>query len=182
MVVNPAMLARDQLRTEGIMLQWSARSAVLVGGLVGGTLDILFAISFAAFNGVSPMRLLQTVASGLLGEASYTGGVGTAILGLLAHFLIAFALAGSYVLASRRIEVLTKHPVLAGALFGACVLLLMRLVVLPLSAYPHPVTFRPLATTLDLMSHMFLFGVPISLAARQARLTGQRALHMQTSS
>lgn len=163
------------------MQQWSARSAVLVGGFVGGTLDILFAISFAYFNGVTPMRLLQTVASGLLGAASYTSGIGAALLGLLLHFLISFALAGSFVLASRRIEALTKYPVLAGALFGIGVLLFMRLVVLPLSAYPHPVTFRPLATTLDLMSHMFLFGVPISLAARQAWLTSQRALHVQTS-
>ena len=43
--------------------------AVLVGGLIAGTLDILFALTYAAVNGVGPLRLLQTVASGLLGDA-----------------------------------------------------------------------------------------------------------------
>lgn len=55
-----------------------------------------------------------------------------------------------------------------GAIFGVCVFLFMRLVVLPLSAFPYPVTFRPLATALDGLSHMFLFGLPIALAARKA--------------
>ena len=44
----------------------------------------------------------------------------------------------------------------------------MRLVVLPLSAFPHPVSFKPLSAGLDLLSHMFLFGLPIALAAAKA--------------
>ena len=150
------------------MQQWSWRRAVLVGGSIAGALDILFAISFAYFNAVPPQRLLQTVASGVLGEAAYSAGVTAAALGLGLHFFIAYLLAGVYVLASRRIRLLTRNALLAGALYGIAVLLLMRLVVLPLSAFPHPVSFKPLATTLDLLSHMLLFGIPISLAARKA--------------
>ena len=45
---------------------------------------------------------------------------------------------------------------------------MMRLVVLPLSAFPFAVKFRPLASILDLLSHIFFFGVPIALAARRA--------------
>ena len=48
----------------------------------------------------------------------------------------------------------------------------MRLVVLPLSAFPHPVSFKPLAAGLDLLSHMFLFGLPIALAASKAIAPG----------
>lgn len=55
---------------------------------------------------------------------------------------------------------------------GVGVFLFMRLVVLPWSAFPHPVNFRPLATTLDLLSHIFLFGIPIALAAREASPRG----------
>ena len=40
--------------------------AVLTGGTIAGTLDILFALTFAAANGVGPVQLLQNVASGLL--------------------------------------------------------------------------------------------------------------------
>ena len=49
--------------------------AVLVGGSIAGALDILFAISFAGYNGVPPADLLQTVASGLLGNAAFSGGI-----------------------------------------------------------------------------------------------------------
>lgn len=150
------------------MTHWSTTRAVLVGGSVAGALDILFAITFAYFNGAPPQRLLQTVASGVLGEASYSGGVGAAALGLAFHFAMSYVFAGAYILAGRRIDVLTRTPLVAGALYGIGVFLLMRLVVLPLSAFPHPVTFRPLATVLDLLSHMFLFGVPIAMAARKA--------------
>lgn len=152
------------------MQRWSARRAILIGGSIAGALDILFAISFAYYNGVPPVRLLQTVASGVLGNASYSGGWAAAALGLGCHFLITYLCAGFYVLTSRRMAALTRHAFLAGALFGIVVFLVMRLVVLPLSAFPHPVTFEPLATVLDSMSHMFFFGVPIALAARKASL------------
>ena len=150
------------------MTQRSAWWAVLVGGLVGGALDILFAISFAAYNGIPAMRLLQSVASGLLGSDAYSGGTPTAALGLTLHFAMAIAFAGAFVLASRRLPLLVRRPYLFGGLFGVGVFLFMRFVVLPWSAFPHPVSFKPLATTLDLLSHVFLFGIPIALAARAA--------------
>ncbi len=150
------------------MMQRSGWWAVLVGGLVGGALDILFAISFAAYNGIPALRLLQSVASGLLGRDAYTGGVPIAALGLFLHFAMAIAFAGAFVLVSRRVPLLVRRPLVFGGLFGVGVFLFMRFVVLPWSAFPHPVSFKPLATTLDLLSHVFLFGIPIALAARAA--------------
>jgi hypothetical protein len=58
--------------------------------------------------------------------------------------------------------------VLAAAVFGVTVFVLMRLVVLPLSAFPFPVAFKPLGTVLDLLSHMFLFGLPIAWSVRRS--------------
>jgi len=72
------------------MLNGSYFSAVLLGGAIGGALDILFAISFAAYNGFAPVRLLQTVASGLLGVSAFAGGVPVAVLGLVLHFGLSF--------------------------------------------------------------------------------------------
>jgi uncharacterized membrane protein YagU involved in acid resistance len=145
-------------------LAWS----VLVGGLIAGTLDILFAISFAAYRGMAPVSLLQTVASGLLGQAAFTGGIPAAVLGLVSHFAMSFLWAGLFVAAARKFPRLVRQPGWAGLLFGVVVFLVMRLVVLPLSAFPYPVSFKPLATTLDLLSHLFFFGVPIALAARRS--------------
>jgi hypothetical protein len=146
----------------------SAYRTMVIGGLVAGLLDLLFALTFAGANGVGPLRLLQVIASGWLGEAAFSGGVATAVLGLVSHFSIALLWAALFFLAASRWRALAMHPLPAGMAFGIAVFLAMRLLVLPLSAYPRPVTFKPLATTLDLASHMLLFGLPIAFAARRA--------------
>ena len=142
--------------------------AVVVGGSIGGALDLAFALTFAAVNGVGPTKLLQTVASGLLGPAAYEGGLPAATLGLAAHFVLSLGWAAIFVAAAARAPRISARPLLAGILFGALVFFAMRLVVVPLSAFPHPVSFKPLAASLDLLSHMFLFGLPIALAASKA--------------
>jgi hypothetical protein len=147
------------------MQQRSARWAILVGGAIAGTLDIVYAITYWSFNGLSAERVLQSVASGLLGKQAYTGGLAFAALGLALHFAMAFAYAAAFVLAYQRLPLLQRRPPLAGIVYGIGIFFFMRHVVLPLSAFPHPIVFRPLGSSLDLMSHMFLFGLPIALAS-----------------
>lgn len=146
----------------------AARRAILVGGAIGGALDILFAITWAAINGRTPEWLLQTVATGLLGEAAYDDGAGGAALGLAAHFLLSFGWAALYITAARRFQLLAAKPGFMGPAFGILVFFVMRLVVLPLSAFPYPVSFSQPGATYDLLSHMFLFGLPIALATARA--------------
>jgi ribose/xylose/arabinose/galactoside ABC-type transport system permease subunit len=63
---------------------------VLAGGLIAGTLDILYAYTFWTMKSQIPaQRIFQDVAAGLLGEASFQGGWSTAALGVALHFLIA---------------------------------------------------------------------------------------------
>jgi hypothetical protein len=150
------------------MIQDPRFRAVLVGGSIAGALDILYALTFAAVNGTMPMRLLQIVASGLLGESAYEGGVPAALLGLFLHFGLSYLWAICFVAAAFRHARLVHRPALAGPLFGIGVFLVMNLVVLPLSAFPHPVAFRQPGATLDLLSHMLLFGLPIARAAASA--------------
>jgi uncharacterized membrane protein YagU involved in acid resistance len=151
----------------------SARlSAVLLGGSIAAALDITFAISFAAYNGAAPVRLLQTVASGLLGSAAFTGGIPAAALGLALHFGMSILWAGVFLAVASLMPALALRPVMSGIAFGVFVFLSMRLIVLPLSAFPYPVTFKPLATTLDLLSHMLLFGVPIAWVIRRGLSRG----------
>ena len=160
------------------MGQRSIAKAVVVGGLIGGALDLLFAVSFAAYNGVAPARVLQAIASGLLGEAASSGGTGVEVLGLACHFGISLLWAGLFAVLAWRLPALARRPLVSGPVFGIFVFLGMRLVVLPLSAYPHPVSFKPLATVLDLLSHMFLFGTPIAvLVSRAVRAKDVRGLH-----
>jgi hypothetical protein len=142
--------------------------AVLIGGSIAGVLDILFAITYNAVNGVAPVRLLQIVASGLLGRAALDGGVPAAILGLAGHFGMSYLWAALFVAAASRLPQLVAKPAVAGPVFGILVFFTMRLVVLPLSAFPYPIVFKPLSWGLDLLSHMFFFGLPIAFAAAKA--------------
>ena len=60
---------------------------LLAGGLIAGTLDILYAYTFWAVKSQIPaQRIFQNVAAGLVGEASFQGGWSTAALGLALHF------------------------------------------------------------------------------------------------
>ncbi|MGH9867038.1 MAG: hypothetical protein ACREAA_02590 [Candidatus Polarisedimenticolia bacterium] len=140
--------------------------AILIAGLTAGALDITAACGFYAIRGVSPVRILQSVASGLLGSAAFTGGAPTAVLGLALHFFIALTAAAVFFLASRRLPALVRRPVAWGAMYGVAVYLFMNHVVLPLSA----VARRPfsLSTALVMVGiHIVCVGLPIALLVRR---------------
>src|SRR5258707_12203656 len=84
----------------------NALHSLLWAGFACGVLDITAAFVVYGFFGLKPMRLLQGIASGLLGPNAFKGGVATALLGLLCHFVIAFGAAAVYVFASRAIPFL----------------------------------------------------------------------------
>lgn len=142
--------------------------AILVGGGIAGICDISYACGFWALRGAAPSRVLQSVASGLLGANAFDSGAAAATLGLALHFLIALLFAAAFVLASERVEILARRAILCGAIYGFLIFGLMNLVVLPLSAFPREVSFAPAATISGLLVHTFLVGVPIALAARRA--------------
>jgi hypothetical protein len=66
---------------------------VLAIGLFAGTLDIADALIFNVLRGITPIQVLQYIASGLIGTASFRGGLASAGLGLVLHYLIAHRLA-----------------------------------------------------------------------------------------
>jgi uncharacterized membrane protein YagU involved in acid resistance len=152
------------------MRRLSALSAILIGGALAGVLDITYAIGFSAMRGVPPVRILQTVASGLLGAPAFSGGMLTAGLGFALHFFIAFAAAAIFYLASQAMPILARHSIIAGLIYGLLIYAVMNLVVLPLSAYPRKVSFPLVVLVTGLFVHMFFIGLPISLAVRRTSL------------
>jgi uncharacterized membrane protein YagU involved in acid resistance len=148
-----------------------ALSSIVLGGLVAGVFDITYATVFSYFrSGVPPMRILQSVASGLLGSEAFEGGVPTAALGLALHFGIALVAAAVYAFASQYLPLLVRRPVLAGSVYGIGIYAFMNLVVLPLSRFPRKPSFPLPVLITGLLVHMFLIGVPIAFAARRAHL------------
>jgi len=140
---------------------------VAAGGLIAGTLDIVYAFVLSAMRGGSPLRVLQSVASGLLGKPSYQGGWPTGALGLLLHMAICVAAALVFYLASRRSAYLRAHYLVAGAAFGIGVYLVMNFVVLPLSAVPFTITYTPAVIAQGFVSHALLVGLPITWCLRR---------------
>jgi len=141
---------------------------VVAGGLVAGTLDIVYACVFWALKRQVPVqRILQSVAAGLLGDASFAGGRATAALGLLLHLLIALSMSLVYYLVARRWSLLRQRPLLCGAGYGLLLYVIMNYVVVPLSA-ARPGSKDPLWIALSIAVHALLIGIPIALFARHA--------------
>lgn len=135
--------------------------------LLVGTLDIADAFIFYALRGVPPIRILQGIASGLLGRAAFREGLHSALLGLALHFFIAGTVATIYLLTSRRLP-LSRHPFLYGTLYGIAVYCVMNYIVLPLSRVgPRPL-FPPLIPFINgVAALIFCIGIPLALIARR---------------
>jgi len=145
----------------------SAGRALLCGGLTVGVLDITDAFAFFGLRGARLDRLLQGIASGLLGREAFAGGAATVVLGAAIHFGIAFCVAGTYLAASRRYRGLARVPLLWGPLYGLAVYAVMNLAVIPASAiHRGPMTWPVLVN--GLLIHVFGVGLPSALAARMA--------------
>jgi len=141
---------------------------ILWGGLLAGLGDLMFAFVFYGMRGATPIRILHSIASGLLGAKSYAGGGGTAVLGFVLHFVIAFGAATVYYLASRRIPLLLQHATVCGLLYGIVVYAVMNAVVLPLSALPAKPSYPLRVLIPSVLGHMVLVGLPIALSIRRA--------------
>ena len=147
-------------------------AAILWAGLIAGTLDITDALVFYGLRGVPPVRLLQNIASGLLGRGAFQGGVGTAALGLLLHFVIAYSAATVYYLLSRSFGLLTRHFIVCGLLYGLGVYLFMNHIVLPL-AFVNRAPLSGIALVNGVLAVMLLVGLTVSMVVnRFSRIAG----------
>jgi uncharacterized membrane protein YagU involved in acid resistance len=141
-----------------------AYQAILWGGLIAGTLDLTAAFVTNGLRGITPFRIMQAIATGLLGADSYKGGVKTAVLGVALHFLIATVATAVFYVLSRKLKFMVRQAIIAGLLYGVAVYLFMNQVVLPLSAFPHKISFQIVN---GLLVHMFCVGLPIALVVRR---------------
>jgi hypothetical protein len=134
--------------------------------LLVGTLDISDAFIFYGLRGVFPIRILQGIASGVLGRAAFGMGYRSALLGLFFHFFIAFCVTAVFLLAARKLS-LASHPFLYGTLFGIVLYIVMNYVVLPLSK----IGLRPAPPLLPLINGVaaliVCIGIPLAFISRR---------------
>jgi hypothetical protein len=139
----------------------NALLAVAVGGLTAGALDLTQACILFGW------RIPLTIAGGLLGREAIHGGAATYVLGVLLHFFIALSAAAVYYAASRKLRFLVEHPLVCGLFYGGEVELVMRLVVLPLSALHARGPYELYDEIQGLLVHMVVVGLPISFSVRR---------------
>ncbi|WP_206859865.1 hypothetical protein [Lysobacter changpingensis] len=139
----------------------------LLGGVVAGTLDMLYATGFWTLHGVASQRIFQSVAAGALGTAAYAGGWTTAMLGLALHYLIAAMMGLAYAWAARDAPALRDRPWRLGALYGLVLYAFMTFVVVPLSASPRSATLPVSWTVCSVIAHVALVGWPCAWFARR---------------
>ena len=144
---------------------------ILLGGLVVGILDLLFAFTFyGLIRGAPPLRIFQSVAAGVLGSTTArAGGVKTFLLGIVLHFVVATCIAAVYFLAARLLPILIRYAVPSGLIYGMVAYFGMKYMVLPLSAIGQRGTIPPLPIFLtELIGHAVLVGLPLGLLVRRS--------------
>ena len=138
---------------------------IALGGLIIGTADTIIYHWFVSsvLGGYPLTSVLQYIASGALGESAFSGGIATALLGLLFHFLISIVIAGVFILSTDRIPLLRRYAIVGSLLYGFGVFIVMNMIVIPLSATPP----LPAPTTpqliVNIMDHVLVVGLPLGI-------------------
>jgi hypothetical protein len=162
-----SQVGEENMRTASMVVAKPSPSrAILWAGLIAGALDITAAFVVYGFFGATPLRILQGIAAGLLGPRSFEGGMATAVLGLVCHFVIALGGATVYYLLSRRMPFLVRQFVVAGIVYGIAVYFFMNRVVVPLShARRYPFSLKMMI--IGVVIHIFCIGLPIAATTKR---------------
>jgi hypothetical protein len=140
---------------------------ILWTALIAGSLDIAAAmLKYFLSTGKDPTAVLRFIASGVLGRDAFSGGILSALFGLLLHFIIAGSWTALYFFLFPRLQFLSRNKYLSGILYGIIVWCGMNLVVLPFSR----VAMRPfdLFNAIEgIVILMVCIGIPVSLSAHR---------------
>jgi hypothetical protein len=143
--------------------------SIALGGLIVGVVDAIVYhwLVSNVLGGIPLITVYQYIASGALGESAFAGGMGTALLGVLFHFIIAFIVAGVFIVSADRIPLLRRNLIIGSLLYGFGVFIVMSMIVTPLSAtppIPAPTTSQLIVAILD---HVLVVGLPLGILVKR---------------
>lgn len=154
------------------MFRSTAERAIVTATAISGTLDLLSAFLFAGMKGNSPVRVLQSVASGPFGNAMFDRGARGALAGLLVHYGLMTIMVSVFVLAVTRIPALLRQPAVVGIAYGFGIYLMMYWFVLPLrfpSVFPQTSAWKVVNA---LISHLLCVGLSMGLIVERVLRKG----------
>ncbi|MGQ0649780.1 MAG: hypothetical protein ACT4P7_19680 [Gemmatimonadaceae bacterium] len=144
---------------------------ILKAGLTAGVCDLFLAmlVQVTAAGTINLVRILQSVAAGVLGrEAARGGGFPTAGLGLVLHLLIATIWAAIFFVAVQRSAALRRATstlpglISTGLAYGVVIWSAMHFIVVPLSRANSGGGLSWI-TLMMISGHAVLVGLPIAL-------------------
>lgn len=136
--------------------------SISIAGLVIAIANGLDQTVFAVLTQqVTPVIVFQFFASALLGLPAFAGGYATALLGLLIHLVVAFVVAGIFILAASRIAFLRRSIFLSAMVYGAAVSIISGLVLLFTAAPKLQVT--TMAVVHGLIGDAVFIGLPLAI-------------------
>lgn len=146
----------------------SKARAIFLTGLIAGTMDLVAAILTytVILQKTTPIKLLQSIASGVFKKEAYEGGVQMAFYGLCFHYLIATTFALLYFVIYPYIPLFRKKALVSGILYGIFVGLLMNLVVLRIVFPDLPVKTLDFPLLLAILILIFCIGLPIAFLTK----------------
>jgi hypothetical protein len=141
----------------------------LIGGLIAWFLHLVVqqGIVFGLILKTPMISALQYVASGIMGESAFAGGLATALLGLVLDLIIITIMAGIFIFSVDRIPLLRRNVIAGSILYGVGVFIVMNFIILPLSAapvLPPPPTWLLVELFLQ---HILLITLPFGILVRR---------------
>jgi hypothetical protein len=143
----------------------------VTAGLIAGTIDVGAA---CVINSASPSVILHAIASGLIGKAARSGGLQSALLGLLLQWAMSILIAAIYLAVTAAQPAWRRRWIPTGVIAGIVIFAVMNYLVVPLSAAP----FRPAFTLHAILTvfsvakffenllAMIVFGLIVAYCAR----------------
>lgn len=143
-------------------------AAIGVTGLIAGTLDIGAASTqYMLQGGKNPVRILEYIASALLGASAMGRGGLIAVFGLLLHYVIAYTWTTLFYVAYPHVSLLRRNPFAVAVGYGLLVWAVMNRVVVPLSRIGPPTTPFNVARAATAAGILIVcIGLPLALRAR----------------
>ncbi|HEY2465877.1 MAG TPA: hypothetical protein VGI32_17585 [Steroidobacteraceae bacterium] len=146
-------------------------SAIFLGGVIAAGIDIGAA---SLISSRSPAFIMQAIAGGLLGKASFAGGIATVILGAALQEFMGILIAAIYVALSKTIFGSLRRWIPSGLVYGVIIFFVMNYVVVPLSALKALPHFTPVKFAAN-MAAMLLFGLIVAFFARRLGTSAEPA-------
>ncbi len=143
-------------------------TAILLTGLVAGTLDGLAAITHFLVKGdKNPAVIFKYIASGVFGKKAFTGGTTMVLWGVFFHFLIAYGLTVFYFWLYPRVKWLGENKIVAGLLYGIFAWIMTTRVIIPFFSQIKQAPLDLAKAIIPILILMLFIGLPISLMANK---------------